>query len=200
MHGCPGRKIINDSGLGRPLFPENPVASPRNRSLFSGPWKSAFNSANRARGQVMAICRPNSLSNREGSNSGSRTRCNSHPCAISSHAAATPMLPGFATRSQPRTSWKNAADLSTSRVASVMCASANFAYLARLSRQLSSRQGITSKPATFMKRPLDRSGFSSRMRIVSRWLPAGSPSLRHSNGRFRSGAYWSTRPTVLPSR
>ena len=37
---------------------------------------------------MTAMCRPNSFSNREGSNSGSSIKCSSMPGAISSQAAA----------------------------------------------------------------------------------------------------------------
>ncbi len=71
----------------------------------------------------MAMCRPNSLSKGEGSNSGSSTRCSSTPGAIVSQAAGRPMLPGRAIGRQPSASAKNAVDRGTSRVARVMWAS-----------------------------------------------------------------------------
>ena len=55
---------------------------------------------------VTAMCRPNSFSNREGSNSGSSIKCSSIPGAISSHAAVVLMFPGRAAGCQPSASWK----------------------------------------------------------------------------------------------
>ena len=84
----------------------------------------SWSEGNSARGKATAMCRPNSFSNGEGSNSGSSTRCSSTPGAIVSQAAGRPMLPGRAIGGQPSASAKNAHDRRTSRVASVMCASA----------------------------------------------------------------------------
>ena len=54
------------------------------------------------------------------------------PGAISSQAAVMPILPGRATGCQPSDSRKKATDRDTSRVASVMCASAMPLVLAAL--------------------------------------------------------------------